>query len=260
MSIKSWLKNNLKKSFAALGFHISRIPPVPSEACPKSEAPDAPSLYMEPAMIQAAAQAGIYIGDYAEAQWGEVGSAKSMVETLCLPNLQQASTILEVGPGTGRYTKLMLEKIPQGKAHLFELDPYWKNFLGTYFSGDSRVILHSANGYSYETVASDSVDLYCANAVFVYTRPMLTYRNLMEAVRVVKPNGVIIFDFFDLDETEDALGFIETNTFPEPDYWSLDSLAFFTHFMAQRGCKLEQTYRNKCHNYHSTYALFRKCL
>lgn len=241
------MKTVVKSVFNILGLNISRIPNH-----------DAPSLYIDLSLIQEAEKAGVYIGDYAEKKWGEVGKSKKIVEDLYLPNLKEDSVILESGAGTGRYVKKMLEHTPKGKAHLYELDPYWKNFLDKTFAQDERVAIYPTNGYSYDDIPDSSVDLYCANGVFVYTKSMVTYRNLLEAVRVTKPNGVIAFDFFNLDEQPEILDFIKTNTYPQPEVWSLDSLAFISEFMKAHGCELEKTYKVKCHNYHSTYALFRK--
>lgn len=260
--VKQWFKQVLKAGLTQLGLQITRLPrqaQIPAAAMQEADTvPAAPSLYMDAAMIIAAQAAGVYIGDYAEAQWEEVGIAKRAVENLYLDDLRTDSVILEVGPGTGRYVRYMLTFAPRGAAHLFELDPYWKNFLSQFFSTDNRVQLHSTDGWTYKDIPNNSVDIYCAHGVFVYTKPMQTYANLQEAVRVVKSGGIIVFDFFDLDESEQVMTFIETNAFPESQHWSLDSLSFLVHFMAQHQCQLEKTYQNKCHNYHSTYAVFRK--
>jgi len=66
------LKSSAQRALALAGLRLSRIP---KEA-------DAPREYIEASMIEAARNAGMYVGDHAEAQWDEVGKSRSIVETL----------------------------------------------------------------------------------------------------------------------------------------------------------------------------------
>ena len=143
-----------------LGIKISRI-----------GSTHAPQLYLSSSMIKAAKCAGVYIWDYCEKEWGQVGKAERIVSKLFAPYLKEDSCVVEVGPGTGRYTIHIAKFVPHGQIHLFELDPYWNKFLRKLFSGDSRIILHSTNGFSYGLL-DNSIDFYCANGVFTYTKPV----------------------------------------------------------------------------------------
>src|SRR5688572_6098330 len=243
------LKSFVQRALSVAGLRLSRIP----------TEKDAPREYIEPSLIEAAEKAGMYVGDYAEIQWNEVGRSQSIVDTLYAPRLQQDSTVLEAGPGTGMFARKVLRHIPKGTMHLYEIDPYWKRFLGGMFASDSRVHLHDTNGYSYDDIPDESVDLYHANGVFVYTSHMVTCRNLLEAVRVTRPGGTIAFDFFDMEETPQIFEFIRLNAFPQPqEHWKLNSLSFFKAFMEKQGCTLEKTHAVKMANFHSLYAAFRK--
>jgi len=201
----------------------------------------------------------MYVGDYAEIQWGEVGKSRSIVETLYRPHLKENSAVLEAGPGTGMYARKVLEHIPCGAMHLYEIDPYWKRFLFRMLGSDSRVHIHESNGYSYDDIPDESIDVYHANGVFIYTPHLVTCRNLVEAVRVTRPGGIIAFDFFDMDEAPQIFEFVSLNAFPQPqEHWELNSLCFFKSFMGKLGCVLEATQQVKTANFHSLYSVFRK--
>jgi hypothetical protein len=244
------LKSCVQRALAVAGLRLSRI----------SKAEDAPREYIEPSMIEAAKEAGMYVGDYAEIQWGEVGRSRSIVETLYEPRLNKNSAVLEAGPGTGMFARKVLEHIPDGTMHLYEIDPYWKKFLLGMLGPDSRVQIHETNGYSYDDIPNESIDLYHANGVFVYTSHLVTCRNLVEAARVTRKGGTIAFDFFDMEEVPDIFEFVRLNAFPQPqEHWKLNSLSFFKCFMSKLGCTLETTQQAKMHNFHSIYSVFRKC-
>jgi hypothetical protein len=243
------LKSSVQRALAVAGLRLSRIP----------KEVDAPREYIEPGLIQAAEKAGIYVGDYAEKEWGEVGRSRSIVETLYAPRLKENSVVLEAGPGTGMFAVKVLEHIPRGTMHLFEIDPYWKRFLLRLLGSDSRVQLHETNGYSYDDIPGESIDLYHANGVFEYTPHLVTCRNLVEAVRVTRRGGSIAFDFFNMEEVPEIFDFIQHNAFPQPqEHWKLNSLSFFKSFMGKMGCTLEAAHRMKYANFHSLYSVFRK--
>ena len=164
-------------------------------------------------MIQEAQQAGVYIGDYAEQKWGEVGKSRNVVDSLFRPQLKPNACVLEVGPGTGMFAFKILEYIPQGTLHLYEVDPYWQNYLKSRLHNDPRVSIYQASGFSYDEISDGSVDLYCANGVFEYTDQLVMYRNLMEGIRVTRSGGTLAFDFFDSDEL-DILEFIGSILLP----------------------------------------------
>jgi hypothetical protein len=243
------LKHYVQRAFAVAGLRLSRIP----------KEVDAPREYIEPRLIEAAEKAGIYVGDYAEQEWGEVGRSRSIVEALYAPHLKENSAVLEAGPGTGMFATKVLEHIPNGTMHLFEIDPYWKRFLLSLLGADSRVQVHETNGYSYDDIPNESIDLYHANGVFVYTPHLVTCRNLVEAVRVTRRGGTIAFDFFNMEEVPQIFEFVQLNAFPQPaEHWKLNSLSFFESFMGKMGCTLDATHQVKMANFHSLYSVFRK--
>ena len=64
-----------------------------------------------------------------------------------------------------------------------------------------------SSGYIYDNIEDESIDLYHANGVFVLHVHLVTYRNLVEAVRVPRPGGVIAFDFLGMEEVPEIFEF-----------------------------------------------------
>jgi SAM-dependent methyltransferase len=244
------LKSGVQRVLAVAGLRLARIP----------KKIEAPREYIDLSLIEAAEKAGVYIGDYAEKHWGEAGRSRSIVDTLYAPRLKSASAVLEVGPGTGMFARKVLEYIPRGEMHLYEIDPYWQKSLHGMLGSDPRVHIHATNGYSYDDIQDESIDLYHANGVFVYTAHLATCRNLIEARRVTRVGGYIAFDFFNMDDVAKMFEFIRLHAFPQPqEHWKLNSLSFFTSFMEKLGCTLEATHEVKSWpNLHTLFAVFRR--
>ena len=96
------LKSAIKRTLNSLGWELRKaVPPPPSRG------------YIQAQETVAAATArGLSVCDYVEQLWGETGRTQSIFNRLA--NIAGASfrptTALEIGPGTGRYLALNLER------------------------------------------------------------------------------------------------------------------------------------------------------
>jgi phospholipid N-methyltransferase len=102
--------------------------------------------------------------------------------------------ILEIGPGTGRYMEKMLEHYPNCIYEVYETSQDWVLFLKNMYKKEYKLCIHPADGSKLSTTETGTCDLVHAHAVFVYLPcgTILSYLN--EMVRVLKNNGIIVFD------------------------------------------------------------------
>jgi hypothetical protein len=112
------------------------------------------------------------------------------------------TTILEIGPGSGRFLLPTLERTKPVRYEIYETARRWAEWLAN--SNYPHVILQPANGRSLNATRSASCELVHAHGVFVYLNPLTCFEYFQEMIRVVSPGGHIVFDFFpseDFSET-----------------------------------------------------------
>lgn len=189
--------------------------------------------------VRKAEALGLYIGDYLERVLGGV-SPRAFVDPYLLPRLQPDSRVVEIGPGTGRFSLLVQKAIPKGRLHLFETDLYWKHFLATrLFVNSPNVVVHDCDGHHLTGIEDGSVDLVYAKGVFTYLSSLVCFSYLQEAARVLRSGGSLVFNFHDLDNKECALSFISASIEPHPGPWKFNSLTLIQGFLEARGLFLE---------------------
>ena len=152
---------------------------------------------------------------------------------------QQIRHVCEIGAGTGRYLEKIMELARPTIYEVYETNREWAKFLQAEYNGRYGCALtcHSADGSSLGSTASGSCDLVHTHAVFVYLPLLQSLSYLKECVRVCRPGGYIIFDFFPA----------ETFSLPIVNAW-LDSPHRFssghTQYTARRVCK-KQSHGNR---------------
>jgi SAM-dependent methyltransferase len=108
-------------------------------------------------------------------------------------------TVLEIGPGTGRYTEKILERLPS-RYEIYETAEDWAASLARRFGTTPGFVTQAANGRDLAHTPTASCDLVHAHAVFVYLSFTNLVEYLMEISRVCKIGGHVCFDlFYDTD-------------------------------------------------------------
>src|SRR5215216_2960916 len=100
-----------------------------------------------PGHLEEARRLGIDVNDYEENHLGWY-PAQPLLEATTFPYLREDSIVCEVGPGTGRFSRLIMPRIPQGQLHLVDHSPWMVRFLTSYFQGHSQVRVHLGDGRS----------------------------------------------------------------------------------------------------------------
>lgn len=107
--------------------------------------------------------------------------------TVIEPFFERCPVMLEIGPGGGRFTEVLLPKCEtliavDTSSNMLEL-------LRRRFGDDERLVLQLGDGHGLEAVADESVDGIFSYGVFVHLQHWDIYNYLTEFRRVLKPGG-----------------------------------------------------------------------
>jgi hypothetical protein len=145
------------------------------------------------ATVAAAADAGKSVEEYVEELWGQVGSTTSIVARMsAVGALEPTDTVVEIGPGTGRYLARVREIVRPRRHVIYETAPDWRDWLTREYGVEAP----KSSGESLSGIAE--AGLIHAHGVFVYTPFLVTARYLAEIERI--GTRWAVFDFYAVTE------------------------------------------------------------
>jgi SAM-dependent methyltransferase len=147
-----------------------------------------------PGYLEAARQLGMDVNDYEEQHLGWY-PAQTLLEATTFKHLRADSVVCEVGPGTGRFSRLILPRIERGELHLVDHSPWMVRFLMQYFGSQAHVYL--GDGQSLPLPRAGWVDLVFVAGTIVALKLGTIRLYALEFARVLKPQGLVIFDYID---------------------------------------------------------------
>jgi hypothetical protein len=143
--------------------------------------------------MAAAGQAGLSIGDYVDSVMNGVpGSSQGTIDKMAAVGVFSApmDTIVEIGPGTGRYLEKTLKSCRPSRYEIYETAGPWS----TYLVKEYDVILQPTDGYSLAGTPDGSADVVHAHKVFSTVCFMVSCCYWHEMVRAIRPGGWAVFD------------------------------------------------------------------
>ncbi|MFK4066281.1 methyltransferase domain-containing protein [Streptomyces sp. NPDC029674] len=145
------------------------------------------------ATMRAARAAGLSVGDYLdEVMNGTPGATQSTIDELGALGVfsDDPNTVLEIGPGSGRYLEKTLKECSPARYEIYETAAPWADYLVDTFG----VVAQPTAGCSLAPTPDGSVDLVQAHKVFNTLTFLSTTRYFFEMARVTRPGGRIVFD------------------------------------------------------------------
>ena len=144
-----------------------------------------------------AARAGDPVGD----QWNDPAKMGLDVDdpsevvpyldrTVIEPYLGTCDVMLEIGPGAGRFTSVLLPRCERLIA--VDTSRTMLEMLRRRFAGDERLDARLGDGRGLSDIADESVDAAFSYGVFVHLQHWDIYQYLIELRRVLKPGGKAI--------------------------------------------------------------------
>ncbi len=115
---------------------------------------------------------------------------RALFEEFMRPYITNASHVLEIGPGHGRWTKLYVESVR--KASLIDLSPSCIEHCQKLFSSFNHVDYFVNDGTTLRFIGDQTVDVVWSYDVFVHIERREFKRYLLECARVLKPGGVAV--------------------------------------------------------------------
>jgi cyclopropane fatty-acyl-phospholipid synthase-like methyltransferase len=122
--------------------------------------------------------------DVADERWG---NARAGAEKLYLPLFDRQSVVLELGPGTGRYTRYLLPECRE--MVLVDYSKYVCAWLEEYFAGKGNLRVVHAKDYAMGQVDDGSIDAVIANGVFEHIDLEGFFHYLSTFARVLRRGG-----------------------------------------------------------------------
>jgi ubiquinone/menaquinone biosynthesis C-methylase UbiE len=205
-----------------------------------------------PAYVAAATRAGVDVNDWIERELGWM-PALPILEQLVFPLLSADCVVCEVGVGTGRWSRHIAPRIPNGELVLVDKSQWIVNFLSDYFRGRPSVRAVLCDGASLPFDRDQWMDVVFSQGLFITLRLGHIYRYLREFARELKPGGFAVFDFIDPATTE-GWAFMERESAAAYDSFSYNSSDAVAKCCAAAGLEVIRS----CNIGKSTYFVTRK--
>jgi hypothetical protein len=122
--------------------------------------------------------------DVGDERWGD---ARPGTEAHYLPLIDQQSVVMEMGPGSGRYTRHLLPRCRE--MVLVDYSKFVCEWVQEYFAGKGTFRVVLAKDYALGAIADGSIDAVVANGVFEHLYLEAFYQYLVTFERVMKPGA-----------------------------------------------------------------------
>jgi len=149
-----------------------------------------------PGYLSAARAEHMDVNDYEEQRLGW-RLPRPTLDEIAYPYLDQDSTVCEIGPGTGRWSRHILSQIPRGELHLVDPSPWMVRFLAGYFDHAPNVHAHVNDGQTLPFERQAWIDLIFSANTFVELKLGVILLYARDFARALKPGGYAVVDYID---------------------------------------------------------------
>jgi len=184
-SFLSAVKSVVNRSLAPIGIRIASVA--------DHDWSDSANFIPFHQTMERASAAKMSVGDYVDAVMNGVpGSSQNTIDKMAALGVFSGGlqTVVEIGPGTGRYLEKTLRAGHPSRYEIYETAGPWSAYLVKKYN----VTLQPADGYSLSSTADGSADLVHAHKVFSSVPFMVTCCYWQEMARVIRPGGWAVFD------------------------------------------------------------------
>jgi hypothetical protein len=189
-----------------------------------------------------ASAAQLSVGDYVDGVMNGVpGSSQATIDLMASAGVfsQGLDTIVEIGPGTGRYLEKTVKAAQPKRYEIYETAGPWRSYLISHY----ELVAQKTDGYSLAETPDASADLVHAHKVFSGVPFMVTCCYWHEMARVIRPGGWAVFDILTERCLEgDALTAWAKSGIRNGAYPAVVPRALAVQFLASRGFELKASH------------------
>ncbi len=129
-------------------------------------------------------------------KWGDPDTCpplRHVRDTYLIPHVGPETTVVEIGPGGGRWTRYILHA-----RRIYAVDPYPELLaeLRRHFDRPNITFIKN-NGTDFPGIADESVDFIFSFGVFVHLEKPVIADYLRNMRRIIRPGGVIVLQYSD---------------------------------------------------------------
>lgn len=228
------LKTTVNKSMAPIGIKIVRTD--------GHDWSDTANFIPFQGTIDSAQAAGLSVADYVDnVMNGVPGSSQATIDKLASTGMfaQPMQTVVEIGPGTGRYLAKAMKAANPQRYEIYETARPW----AAYLAREYNVVLQPTDGYAMAATPDRSADLVHAHKVFSGVPFTVSISYFAEMARVIRPGGFAAFDVM----TERCLEGSQIETWVKSNsrngaYPAVMPRDLVTNFFSDRGFALVQSF------------------
>ncbi|HEX8074300.1 MAG TPA: class I SAM-dependent methyltransferase [Thermoleophilaceae bacterium] len=128
------------------------------------------------------------------------GSYRRFFRRGVLPHLEESSTVLELGPGRGSWTRALLKSVPRGQVHTVDFQDV-TDWLPLEDHG-GRLVHHRVEDNSFEPVPDGMFDLFFSFGVLCHNTTQAIGEIMRNALPKMRPGGIAVHQYGDWDKLE----------------------------------------------------------
>lgn len=219
MSFRSGLSELVKNLSGKFGYELRRIKSVNTPANKAESHPE----YLRDSEVS-----GLDVNDYQEIKLGFL-KPMPLLENSLFPLINKFANpeIIELGPGTGRWTRHIIDYLKNkngGVLVLADHSEWILEFLKVYFekneSSGLRLRYELCDGYNLpETIKDSTADIIFSANTFIAFGVYKVYTYSHDFYRKLKSGGYCIFDYIDI-ESEGGWKFLKLKIAEKLDYYT----------------------------------------
>lgn len=142
--------------------------------------------------LKDAENSGLSLSDYIDNNFNVPGTTQLTIDKMAELGVfdNRINRVCELGPGSGRYLEKVKKVCDPEYYEIYETSKPWREWLVERYN----VTVQPADGASLTSTPTKSIDLIHTHKMLYGNSILTIFRYLMEMVRVVKDDGVVVFD------------------------------------------------------------------
>lgn len=126
------------------------------------------------------------------------GSYRRFFMRAVRPHLKPSSTVMELGPGAGSWTRALLKYVPEGSVHTVDLHDVTQWLNPDEYGG--RLVCHQVEDNSFESLPEATFDFFFSFGVLCHNTTTAIGEILTNALPKMRPGGIAVHQYGDWEK------------------------------------------------------------